>query len=135
MEVMKQIYVLNDFDETALPIMKVNSEYVLENGITHICKYKKENPSTKVLLDAKIGDFDYHLIENEKLKDIDFITVQATSQYKTISYVLHKAHEANMEVVMDVSGVHNLNDVLENLMLYGVDYVRVDNDDLIKLKN
>lgn len=135
MENLKQVYILNNFEECSTPIMKVNTGYLLENGLGKLLEYKNTNPDTKILLDTKLCDSDYHLVENQELKDIDFITVQGGIHYKTILYVLKKAREAKMEVVVDVSGAMDLNDALEDMMIFGVNYVSIDNDDFIKLPN
>lgn len=135
METLKQIYILNNFDEGAAPIMKVNADYLLEHGIHPLTTFKQDYPKSKLLLDIKVDDRDFHIVDRKDLSNIDFITVQGGIHRETILYVLRKAKESHMNVVVDLSGVHDLNDALEDMLLYGVDYVSIDNDDVIQLPN
>lgn len=135
MKTLQQVYVLNDFNECAKPIMKIDTDYLLEYGIHNIMNFKKEYPESELLLDVKLCDSNFHVIERFDLNNIDFITMQGTIHSETILYVLKKAHETHMKVVVDLSGVEDLNDALEDMMIYGVDYVSIDSDDFIKLPN
>lgn len=91
---------------------------------------KEKHPNSKLMMDLKISDEDFLNAKVAFDEGADIVSVLAVADDEVIRNALLIAHSLGKKILVDFVGVRNVACRLEDMDIFGVDYVCLSNQQL-----
>ncbi|MCU6766708.1 MAG: 3-hexulose-6-phosphate synthase [Blautia sp.] len=121
----EEAFALMEKIEPYIDIIEIGTMLGLCEGFSALGKMKQKYPHKKVLCDAKLVDGGYDIASYAYDAGADIVTTIGMTNNETCSGVVRAAHERGKEAMVDMIGVANLAERVQELDAMGFDYILV----------
>ncbi len=108
-----------------IDIAEVGTPFIIEEGLEPVRQLKKRFPEIEILADVKIMDAGELEASSCFKAGADIVTVLGVTHDETVLGALKAAKEYNGKIMIDMIGVNNIEERVEQLEALGVDIICV----------